>query len=409
MKADNGGNTLDNVVRDTKQARPTNEYYAKVARNYGYAKYATIVLLAVFLVYVFVAYGDNLTYDNLMYLIKDFNTESSGNGAVFETIRFEGQQDAQYELYGGELAVIGNSGLSLYSKSGSKTLGYYTAYSEPIMKTSDKYILVYDLGGKDYSLYTNLARVVSRSADHTVMGGDVSDSGAYALVTRSSTSKFKINLYSSSLNLAWTYYKDSYIADIALSDDGKNIVVASYDISGYDFKCEVALCSVKKDEPLKVSTFVGVCPYRVEYLSDGSFSVLCDNCILFFDKNGEQTGKYDYGGKTLSAVSYKNEYTLAAFTDNSVSRNSTVVLLSQKGEAVYSTQLAAEVKDVSIADDYTMYVLTAGEVIRITPEFVSEKREYSAGADRIIALDGYALAISKAQAESVFTAAENSK
>ena len=395
--------TIRTAIRDERQARPVNEYYAGIAKKYNYAKYAAIVLLAVFLVYVFAAYGDKLTYDNLLYIIKDFSTESTGAGAVFDTIRFEGRERAQYGIYSGELAVTGNGGVALYSKNGNRTLKYYTAYAEPMMKLSDKYILVYDLGGKDYSLYTSLARVVSRSADHTIMGGDVSDSGAYALITRSSTSKFKVNVYSASLNLAWTYYKDSYVADIALSGDGKNIVVASYDISGYDYSAEIALCSVKDDKPISTAKYTGICPYRVAYLKDGSFSAVCDTCILFFDSDGRQTGRFDYGG-TLSALSESGGYTVAVISDTGVNGKDTLVLLNEVGSVVYRTVYDDRITDVSMSENYTVYLITQTEVVRITPDFITESREYAAGADRIIALDGYALAISETKAESVFTA-----
>ena len=137
--------------------------------------------------------------------------------------------------------------------------------------------------------------------------------------------------------------------------------------------------------------------------------MICDTCILFFNANGEQTGRYDYGGMTLSSFSQNNEYSLIVLAENSVNGKNTVVLLNSEGRSVYSSSINTQIKDVSVSDDYSLYLLTNDEIIRISPEFVSEKLEYTSGADTIIALDGYALAISETQAESVFTAAQDGK
>lgn len=403
-KSADRGALVKNIERRRAAEREPNPYYLKVARGYRYAKYVAILLLAVFVVYVVIAYGSYITYDNLMYLIKDFNTESAGDGANFSYVKYDEQQNMSFTLYNGELAVLGSGGLALYSAGGSKTLEYFTSYSTPMLEMSDKYVLAYDMGGTGYSLYTSIARVVNRQADQVIMGSAVSDSGAYALITRSSTSKFKVSLYSPTLNLQANYYKDNYVADAAISPDGKNIVIASYSLSGYDYACEIMLCSSTESEPLATLNVNGACPYKVEYLEGGGFTVVCDTCIIFFDESGNILGRYYYSNSTLSAVATNGEYTVVALTENSVGNENTIVLLDREGKQVYSTKISKTVKDVSISSGHIVYVLSGDSVIRINPDLTTDTRGYTSNVKKIIAFDKYVLLCTPTHAEVLFTA-----
>ncbi len=399
--AERRADIVKSIEREKWDKRPENAYYTGVARKYKYAKYVTVLLLAVFLLYTFIAYGSYITYDNFMYLIKDFNTESAGAGANFAEVRYDDQENMSVALYNGELAVLGSRGLSLYSAGGSKTLGYSTNYSAPMLEVSDKYILAYDLGGKGYSLYTSIARVVNREADQVIMGAAVSDSGAYALVTRSSTSKFKVSLYSPTLNLKATYYKDSYVADAAVSEDGKSVVIASYELTGYDYTAEIMVCTSDKTEPVATVNVAGACPYKVEYLAEGGFYVICDTCILFFDGSGTMTERYSYGGRTLASAASNGTYTCLILSDSTVGARSEAVFLDGTGKEAFKLEINQRVKDVSVSSGHTVYVLTNTGVTRINPDLTVDSRECAGQAETIIAFDKYVLVCTPSGARAV--------
>ena len=155
---------------------PRNAYYDNVSNIYHTLFW---VFLAALLVFVFVSMSCNLdlfTYENFYYLAKDISAASdllSGTGNV---INYETSvRNQAFALYRGGLAVGGDSGLQLFTATGRETLNMSPDYLKPVLHGSDRYLLMYDIGEKRYSIYNSFVCVHHEETDYPIYAGAMSD------------------------------------------------------------------------------------------------------------------------------------------------------------------------------------------------------------------------------------------
>ena len=70
----------DAVVPDTAAY---NKYYMRVASRFGVAKWITLLLFTVYLLAMLALGRSSITYENFMYLLRDFNLTSGNCHTVF--------------------------------------------------------------------------------------------------------------------------------------------------------------------------------------------------------------------------------------------------------------------------------------------------------------------------------------
>ncbi|MGN1082120.1 MAG: hypothetical protein ACI4SJ_01125, partial [Candidatus Avispirillum sp.] len=110
-----GSRNAKNAVRvDFGEAeQPYNRYYAAVAGRYRFARYACIILLVAFLLSMLIFYRDSITYSNLMYLIRDLDSDTPVTVGVYADITYDGMYSPSFGMFRGRVAVASKNGLTL--------------------------------------------------------------------------------------------------------------------------------------------------------------------------------------------------------------------------------------------------------------------------------------------------------
>lgn len=367
------------VVRVAGKIRPQiNRYYGRVALRYRMLGGVLAVALGLFLALTLAVYGEYITYDNLTYLARDFDLSVHSDAGSFQTVTYARQESISFEPYKNGMAVSGGDVLRIYDSAGIILTEEKLNYENPVLTASDKYVLAYDLGSRQYSLYNTLTRVIDRETDFRITCGDVSDTGAFLLVTRSNETRYVVELYNTALNKTMSIYKDHYVLDAAIRDDGKRLVICSAIPSGTDFTCEISLCEEGKAEPVVTKTFADALPLRASFAPDGSFAVLCDNQVLFFDKDGNEMGMYRISGMTL--VSAHMDHGIAALVgaENALGSENRIVVLDFAGNVLFSQSYKERVTDICVAkkdQNYLCAIQTTGSIIKLDTEGIADSME----------------------------------
>ncbi len=350
----------------------TNRYYARIAKRYKAAAVCTFLVLVLFTLTVLALGTEYITYDNLTYLARDFDLTMRQEEKAASIISYERHEGLQFASYKTGMALCGSDALTIYDSAGIVLSEDTLNYTTPCLVTSDKYVLTYDLGGKSYGIYNALARVVKRDTEFRLLGADISDSGAFVLLTRSNETKYVVELYNEALNHIMSVYKDHYVLDVAIRDDGKRVVIVSAVPGATDLGCEVSLCSAGEAEPVMTVSFDGLMPLDAAFHPDGSFSVICDGAVLFFDKTGAQTGRYTISGMTLVDADMGNGYVALVGAENALGSENRLVILDSTGEVLLSQMYRERMQQVRIAaidgawglmEDALCTVLTPSEVL----------------------------------------------
>lgn len=378
------------------------DYYAALSRRMGIAKWAMIVALPVFLAVMLSVYRSNITYDNLKYLMRDFSSDRGETALKFTDISFEEQTSLDSLIFRGELAVVGSSNVTLYNSTGDKTFDYRSEMENPAAVASDKYILCYDLGGTHYSIFTNLTRVLDTSADAVIENASMSDKGAFLLVKRARDAKYTVSLYDSSFRNKVNYYKSRFVADAAISPDGKHSVIVTLGNAGADVSCSVELYDFGASEPRSVRDYTGYLPVSVSFFADGSFALVCDTRIIFFGEDGNERQTYLQKEGRLSCVDFSESSLCAAYFGNVSGFGSDIILFDNQGNIMYNIETDQKLSDIVHNKDY-VFALGADAAYRFSrADGAVLSCPLELDTQRIEAVNSVALAVSASGSRCVF-------
>lgn len=317
-----------------EQERSYNKYYLAVANRYRYARYAAFIVLVAFLLTILIFYRGSITYSNLMYLIRDLDSDTEVSVGVYSDVTYDEVHSPRFAMFRSRIALASQNGLRLYSSAGGSDISDDTRFFTPQLETGEKYALVYDAGSTGYCLYTTVSRVFSGKTDENIEDGCVADDGSFALMTRSDDAKFVITVYGSDFKARTKYYKDKYVMDIALCPDGSELCALSADVSAGGASCEIMLGSVGTEDSKTVSVD-GLMPICARYCGDGTLIVICDGAVLGIS-NGEIQWKKDFSGAAPMSFDINGGLVSLCCTRNAVGSENEVFVFDTAGNILYN-------------------------------------------------------------------------
>lgn len=412
MKRSDDKNNSDKLSRSQKinikveKEREHNPYYLKVSKRYRTLKFASLALLLVYLIAMLVMYRSSITYENLVYLMKDLDTDIDATGAVFKEVKYDESSKMSAGLYKGSLAVATTTSFTLYNTTGTAEREYSISMENPKVLTGEKYVMVYDVGGSSYSVYTAIVDVLTKQTDYTLQGAALSDSGAFALISRARENRYMVSFFDENFKEVSRIYKDRYVMDAALSADGENYAVVSCDVEGSDITTEV-MSGRCDSESAVTSTISGAMPLKVGFFSDGSFCVVCDDAVSFFSKDGASVSEHRLNGYGVSGVSFSKERVMIVESDNIVESRSTVTVYDHKGEVVLTRE---ETKVASSAlGEGAAYLAYDGQLTRVSFDGAVRRAECSLSVSSLIPFSDNVLVLGPTSAVTGFAPQETAE
>lgn len=384
-----------------------NKYYLRVSK--AYKSIAILLLIAFFasLLFVIIFCGDSVTYENVRYLARDLGAmlESDNYQNGITDITYNGSSSMKFGAFKNGLAQLSPDKFEYYDSSGIKMIEEDSGCNDPVMVPSNKYMLLYDLGGTGYSIYNQLTRVISRSADNKIIAADMSDTGAYILVTRSRETKYVVEVYNSAFNKTMSIYKENYVLDSAISKDGSLVLICSAIPSDTDFMCEVSMCRTGVSESVATHLYSNTMPLDV-YASENGFIMLSDSGIYFYDEDGNENEKISFSGISLRYADISEKcVAVIGSTDNTGTVNRLLVS-DMSGEILLDRVIDGRVTGIEASeniDDALAYLETPDGIVRYMVDGSEKKYEIS-GIDVLDVIPVYngAIVCTKNRAYTIF-------
>ncbi len=320
------------IIRVDAEIKPQeNKYYKKVSERYRTLGFVMLLVLVFLGGFLLVKYDEHITYDNFVYLIRDFDSVT-GEGEGQSVVKYDSQDKAIFEHFREGFAVVGNSLVTLYDKTGVELLSENETFSNPAAVSSDKYLLAYDIGGVAYSLYNSVTRVIDVETAMPIVSASVSDTGAYIVTTESNEAKYVTEVYNAALRRTMSIIKNKYVLDSAISRDGEYVLLASVYESGAEFLCELAFYKVGQADSIKTHTYSMSMPYVISSGEDGHFTVICDDAVRSFDSEGNFVSENSMLGEDISYFDTKPWGSVVVTRHNAMGTKSRVYIFNSKGE-----------------------------------------------------------------------------
>ena len=282
---------------------PPEGYYETVSARLGILQVILYMALLAFVVLSFLGNTNLITYRNLYLFIKDLNHSIERVDVISsDTLSYPSEEEESFALYRGGLAVAGSKTLTVFSPSGKQTLSAAISYNTPVAVGTGKYLLVYDLGGKEYTLYNSFTEIHRATTTHPITFATVSEDGSYLIVSASDQSNAIAEVYTSNFQIVNRFSsKSGYYTAAAFDEKGKRVALLSSTAGVTAFSTQLTLCEVGSNTAIFSEVISDTVALDCRFTESGTVLVLCTDRLLVRRPNGAPLSETGFSGAEVRA------------------------------------------------------------------------------------------------------------
>lgn len=294
------------VLKFERKDEPTRfEKFAKSVRLYkkNIVLCAVIILVLALSVLVF-SNRDRLSFSSIKnwveYGVLNVNSEEhfpvSTDGDVINNGNFSRIDRNLVYASDTKFVTMNNYGRTIFENP--------QAFANPVLAQANDsdMSLVYNLGGKGFSIYTLDSVVYTGEAEDNIIVADISKNGTYALVTEKDGYLSKLYVYSNENKQIFAYsFADYYITSVSLNSKGDTAVltgISAHDGTQYS---AVYLLDFTKEEPVIFEEFENNILYYAEHLTNNYVCIIGDTATYTLNTITKNFSTTNYEGKSLTA------------------------------------------------------------------------------------------------------------
>ncbi len=358
------------IRRESKQDRADDNslrepYYEGISARLGIFQVILYLTLLAFVVLSVVRNSTLITYRNFYYFFKDLDASAEGVDVLHnDSVTYPTARQQSFTLYRGGLAVAGNSSVTVFTATGRQTVSQTVSYQNPIAEGRGKYLLVYEMGGTQYSLYNSYTQVTSEKSDYPINGAAVSDSGMYALLSSSEEHTSLVSLYSSNFSLLGNYRYTGYVTDLSFNADGSLLAIVTAHASGAGFQTSVELYTPGKDTQRAKTELPDSLMLSCGFTQAGILALLSTEEAIFLDSSGKIVESYSFDGFTPVSVEMGRDGPVLALQDSEISEKNRIIVFDKNGKMMYNNDVLIKTDELRRNGD-AVYIKTLDGIQRL--------------------------------------------
>lgn len=342
------------------------KYFFGVSDKYSKVARVLLIVATAYFLLTLIFNSKVLTYNNFNYLMRDLGAAADIAASDYNSISYKNDELRVTKSYRGGIITVSTTDLTIYTATGRKTLLVNESFVAPEIATSKKYAVVYDLGGKNYSVYNSFAEISSGSYDYPIGYATASDSGWFALVSKDDTHNSVVYLYDDDCQLRNTYrFGTKYVFSVAINDKGNRIIILASEADGDKFSTYAMLYEPGKDKKLAELKIGDGLPCGCGFAKDGNIQVVTTKSFYVLDKNNARTlNSYEFGDRILNKVSINKNGVSVSFVKKSGSAENEILVFDKNGKMIYNTVVEGSMLDLEYSDE-CIFVNQSTSILKI--------------------------------------------
>ncbi len=352
-------------------------YYRRLSFTFALLKFACLILALATVLYGFSFRTDEINADNFRYLLS-FLGEGETETETYNTIYFDNNESNRFALVRGDLAVVSNSGVAVYSLGGlRRSVDTSFKMDSPEVMYSAKYMYVYDIGGTELVIKSTLETMETKKYDFPLRGAAATSNGIFAVISEKKTSRSTVFVYDDSFREIYNCsYGSLYTLSVDLDSEGKRLATASVESVGGEFVTSLYMYSLDSKEPKIQQTVKGEYPYRVAFGKDGEILLLTDKACRFYNSKGEQSAVLEFGTEGISRYGIGESYFLRQYPLSALSAATRLEVYGiADGKLVFSRDFDGGLRLAEVEGNYLF--TAAGEELSVISLENGEERTLS--------------------------------
>lgn len=355
----------ENKISISEKKPKVNPYFLVLSGRFKTVKYITLCFLVVFLLTVVVLFREEITMENLRYLFKDLEIGDNVSIGSNSEITYDADAQVKLSLYKGDLAIAGSTYFYLTDLQGNKRLNEDSMFSNPVVLSSEKYLLIYGLSEYTYSIYNTFSNLHTETFEYPITAAAISDKGMYAIVTRTTEYRSVVYLYDENFERIGAVYKDKYVTDVEFNNDGSELLILSLFSQNGNFCTEIVNYVPFSDKPSSSVIVENAMAIEAAYNKNNGYSVVYDDKIEFYDSEFFLRNTYVLSSNIVPITTHiDDDYTVIVYNENIVGNDIKVLVFNTSGELLLESDVQGQPKKVKTQGDYVFVVLD-GSVCKV--------------------------------------------
>ncbi len=274
-------------------------------------------------------------------------------------------QGGVFDKFGENVLYAGNGKILSFGPDMSCNFTVDTPAGKPLIETDGNNALVYYENTDDAFVVMGNNSVKSLNYKETITGGSVSKSGYYAIISDESGYKSCVEVFNKNGTSIYKWHTNSHIIDVSVSNDGKNMACAGYEINSSSVSGKLVFFDLTSDKPLKEITLNSCMVSEVKYIAGNTFAAFGDMYTAAYSSLGSLLWRIDYKGRVPKCYDVSQNGDIAFVFDrfSSSLSDSTVELYSKNGDFMGKYDSRENVKHISANNGYFLLSLDRQTVL----------------------------------------------
>lgn len=337
-------------MTDNKSAE---RYYRKSSLTIKIFKYVAVLLLIVFLISCIVIFRRDITVQNIQLLAKYISLDGSSSNYT-EEFSVSSNDDSVPIMLRDNLGIIQHNNISLYDLSGQKMFSYNYSYSAPAVTNDEHSIIVYDIKGKELSLFNSFSKIKTLTFEGGIACADIKDD-TFAVISSEDSFRSVLSVYefdSKSNDYVEIYkYKSSsvFLTSVSLSPNSRYVLTTSIEADNGNYTASAMIYDTLSSEqaPLYHSDILSELPVSAGFSDNGnSVYVITDSNVIFYNSHLEMTSTYKFNQSKISNFYTDNNNIILTEKNNLAGKSMLLTCLSQSGDIIFKENIPDEVVDI---------------------------------------------------------------
>ncbi len=249
---------------------------------------------------------------------------------------------------GSHYYVLSDSRVNAFSNSGKELFSYAHGYENPILKTSSAGALIFEQGARAFVLCDLNGVKQEIILENEIITAAISESGAYAIVTRSDKYASAVSVYNKRQKRLYEWYsaKDT-VNSVALSPNGKKLAVATFNSSVGQYKSQLRILGFDSATPLYTAEIDDSLIYSLENAHNSNLAVISKNSVRFLKWSNYKENEYknDY---TTSFFKVGKGSSVAVFNRRSDKTDNRILVFARSGKKLYEFAFEGIISDITV-------------------------------------------------------------
>ncbi len=361
---------------------------AKSAKKAYFLGVAALLLCVVFLFSMFAIFGKDIKPLNMYYFFREVSLMGQIGEGEREQISYSlPTRNQSFSEFKRGFIVASDREVQVFNKAGYSTLLEQTDYSNPMITSSENTFLVYDLGGRGFTLYNSFEDIYLENREHPISAAAMAENGRFAVVGSSARHNTEAVFYDEEGKKEFVYKRADYTVDCKFSASGRHFALLTLDASGGQYIYTLTILDSTSGDVISTVTRSSSLPYSCHYMDGDKIALIMSDSVVIYNNKCEKVGEYNYPESQLYRTSVDGKSIVLMFTEDKVNMRNTVYVIDTDGDVKKEYEIFGEYSDIAISAKHVYFASDEGVYRLDTGSLKLQFAEAVSSGGKILILD----------------------